>query len=795
MFGDNKDYNFFVIILVAAIIVSLAFHFFLGQDVDAEFSEVYFPEPDSLPNDVLQDELYNYSFTIANHEGVPFTYSYNTTLEIFNLYDVTEGIYKCAAQQRKKVYLKWVNESPASENSPFALDDITGFAAASDDKEEGPEIIFSESDDYAYIDWPHYTAEYSYENTLAAGAFTTLFHDNDYVKYSFTIYEDTGEVKFGYMDNGIMKYEVKKTGELGQSNEIVINATDKLDYYINRKLIFSMKIDNFTNGKFSFTANDTYVLLGGFVLYKDSKIQLTRSKNIRDYEIDNSLVFEKLEEIRTSSEDNYYLIRNITNAVVPCREQECISISSFLNAPNTSLFKTVYGPLNETEIIGLSQSRGQSSIRSFQYVQNSSAPELFWPNYTLKVHFETFVKFHTILFNFEDKLMVMLHENNAFFIELDDNETRIYRRTNYVEIGVNELSLESTDDLVILYLNQVPIFSTKRALNLNKVSVYTKNTLIALDDISAARKDKGCRAVSLSKECRRAFKIPAERRSSSVNQPRITAEPLILSAGLAAAPFLGAQLFDVNPSDGQYINDTFVNNLSLSRLIDYELDIDPSLINNEIPSERYNFDGRNARIANMANYTFSFNFDLLDGLGFVESSFFSDDKKSFIKFMLYRPLNELYLFRTSGASLLKDSIKLDKLEDKNHNFEVKYENSTTTYYLDNKRVFDVEGFNISSGFFSISTLNTYADFRDIRIYDGASKRYIPYYINKDPCSLRKISEIIIDEGSLYLDEGENRNISRKFIIDMPFDYGRVNVNLAKPGVNASEIHFWMVNND
>src|SRR3989344_7680796 len=117
MFGDSKDYQFFIIVLVAAIIISLIFHIFFRQDTEASFSEIYFPEPDNLPNGVFLGEKYNFTYLIKNDENKPSTYDYTSKLELFNLYDVTEGTYRCVAEQRKKVALEWeqINES-ISEN-------------------------------------------------------------------------------------------------------------------------------------------------------------------------------------------------------------------------------------------------------------------------------------------------------------------------------------------------------------------------------------------------------------------------------------------------------------------------------------------------------------------------------------------------------------------------------------------------------------------------------------------------------------------------------------------------------
>ena len=797
MFGDGKDYKFFVTILVIAIAVSLVFHIFFKQDVEASFSEIYFPQPDSLPNEVSLHQKYNYTFTVKNHEGKPSTYNYNTTLELFNLYDVTEGLYKCSAQQRRKVFLKWVNSSEANASVILMPENgITGSATYSGIVQGKPsysEIIFSQSDDYGYIDWPYYTAQFSYENTLGEGSFTTIFHDKDFVKYTFTIFESTNKVEFSYLENGKMMHYTKKIDELKQSNEVTINATNTLKYYINKKLIFNKSVENMTAGQFSFTMNNTYVLLGGLLLYKDSPIQVTKSKDIRDYEIDNSLILEKLDTLRKSSEDSYYLARNTTNDSTQCSESDCNQIKSYLNDPNNIYyFKANYSDINESILLGLFEKQKNTFFPSYSYIQNSSAQKLKWGNYSVKVDFETFTKPNTLLFSFDKNLMVLFHNSDVFFVLTNNSGTDIYRRANYVNIGVNELSLDSRDNFIVAYINQIPIFSLRQNLPLSNIALYTKNTFIVADNIIVTNKGEGCRPVSVSKDCRRTFVIPSDRHvSTSGNQFRITAQPLTLGVGLAVAPFLGAaSLFDISGQKNQIVP---FQNVSLSQLIEYDIDIDPKLVNKEIPSEMYNFDGRNARLVNQVNYSFSFNFNILEGLGLLESSFFNDDRSKFVKFMLYQPRNQVYLFRSSEGSLLKNTADFNISKTASHKFELVYENNVTSYYMDSTKIFEFNNLNMSNGYFSISSFGTYADFRDMGFNDKSTKRYMPYTINTDPCSLRKIDEATIDKDSLYLDNEENKTITQSFIITKAFDYGMLSANLGQEGKNATEIHFWVVN--
>ena len=800
MFGDNKDFTFFLTILISAIVVSLFFHIFLGQNTEASFSEIYFQNPDDLPNDVSLGQKYNFTFLIKNDEEKPATYEYNSKLELFNLYDVTEGIYKCVAQQRKKVLLKWDYGNETNKSVSLENNKVTGFITYPQDESANTYIlrnsttIYSDSDDYGKIDWTHYTIEYSYENLLGGGSFTTFFYDKDNIKYSFRVIDDTSEVEFRYTQNYSVKSEKNKINLDKQSHEVLINVSNNtLNYYIDRQLIFNKSLENITNGKMGFRMDDSYVLIGRLITYKDTPIQVTSSKYIREYDIDNSLIIQKIEDYRKVSEENYYLIRNSTNLSIECKNSECEGLKSYLNNPKSINFKINYST-NETEILSLSAPSRVTSLPSYSILQNTSTPELLWLNYTIKIYFQIFVRPHAFLVSFDRDFMILFQNQYIYFVLKSENGTSIYRRRSFVEIGVNELLLESKNNNILVYINKIPIFSIKKEINMKEISLYTKNTFMVFDDIIVTNKDSKCRFGSISKDCKRIYRVESERRVSSSDQFRVVTEPIRLSAGLALAPFLGvSSIFENQPQNTTFNKSTAAQ--SITQLIDYEIEIDPSLINENIPSEKYVFDGRNARLFNQTNYSFSFNFHLLDGVRLIETSFYDNDKTEISKFVVYQPSNEVYLFTNYKGAVVKSTAIVNISSYAGHKFEMQFESNQTKYYIGDRKIFDVEGIDASNGFFSISTYNTYADINEIRIYDRNLRRYIPYTINKDPCKLRKIDEMQLLKGSLYLDNNENKTIETSFSIDKDFDYGMVSAILKQEGRNESEIHFWVVRGD
>ncbi|MBI2557990.1 hypothetical protein HYW20_01600 [Candidatus Woesearchaeota archaeon] len=794
MFEGNKDYTFFVTVLVLAIITSIFFHIFFRQSTDASFSEIYFPFPDELPNQAVLRQNYNFTFLIKNNEGHPTTYEYDSKLELFNLYDTTEGIYKCVAQQRKKVLIEWIYANETNKTPQFENNKITGYAPYfPESQSEKPITIYSESDDYGRIDWDSYTIEYSYENLLGGGSFTTFFYDNDTIKYSFKIIYETSEVEFRYSEKDTVKSEKRKIDLNKQGHGIMINTSNSMiRYSIDSQPLFNKSMENITDGKIGFRMDDSYILLGRLIAYKDTPIQVTSSKYIREYDIDNSLIILKIEEYREASEEKYTLYRHLTNTTDECKYHECEALKSFLNNPQSPYFN-ITNTIDETIILPLLELNGATTLPNYSIAQNVSTSELFWPNYTARIYFQTFIKPHSLIISFDRSFMIIFHNQNMYFALKNENKWAIYRRRGFVEIGVNELLLESKDSNLLIYINQIPIFSIKKEINFRDVSLYTKNTFVVFDDIVVTNKDGKCRFNSISKDCKRAYSIESERRISSSGQLRIVTEPIKFSAGIALAPFIGvAGIFETG-SKNTTLNKSATP--SVTKLIDYEIEINQSLVNENIPSEKYVFDGRNARLLNQTNYSFAFNFHLLEGVRLIETSFYDNSNTEISKFMIYQPSSEVYLFTNHKGSVVKSASIFNVSRYEGHKFEMISQSNKTAYYIDNRKIFETEGIDMSNGFFSISTYNTHADITDIRVYDQSSRRSIPYTINDNPCKLRKIDEIPLVKGPLYLDNNENKTITSGFSVSKDFDYGMVSASLKQENRNESEVHFWVVRSD
>lgn len=711
------EYKLFVYILIIAIVVSIIFHIFTYQK-DEGFSEIYF-EGD-VPNYVSLNESYEFTFSIVNHEDKATTFAYEPKIELFNLHDTTEGIYRCVAKNRKKVFMEWF----------------------------GNETLYTESDDYGNITWPYYTIQYTYTNLLEGGTFTTIFHNEEEL-YSFTIYEDSSEVEFKKD-----KSKWKKVN-LTANNKILINATDGLQYYLNDELVFNESIDMPTNGKIDFRAT-TLPSVHNLVIYRDSPIEVTKSKYIRDYEIDASVIMKKLQEMRKDVD----VLRHEINIT-----QENNNLTKYFDNPQANV--TVN---NLTEELILSSVNASNLYGSESYLQNGSVEGLSWKNYTLNWDFQIYTQRYTSLFNIDD-FMVLFHNDHVFFID----GTKIEVVESPVEIGPNQLRFQATDNNIVISVNELPIYEIEKELEFNNVSIIVKKSIMALGNILVTK--KSC----VGPSCRRVYRVYSFRRVMQRRNLKATADPQIISAGLKINPLLGVAAIFAGYSP---LNDTLS-----SLFLDYDIELDRSLINEDIESEEYIFAGENAKVINQDNYSFSFSFDVLEGLGLLETSFHTNDGKKIATLILNQPENQSYLY-TNLDTITRRTAEVGLSQDRRHRVDVLHEDGKSTFYLDGRKMFSDVEIDMSNGFFSISTLNTHYTIMGIALFDRSTRGRVPFSIAADPCRLRKIKEVSLEKKYLYLDIGEKAKISRKFMIKKDFDFGKVSVVMPD-----KEIHFWVINDD
>lgn len=203
-----------------------------------------------------------------------------------------------------------------------------------------------------------------------------------------------------------------------------------------------------------------------------------------------------------------------------------------------------------------------------------------------------------------------------------------------------------------------------------------------------------------------------------------------------------------------------------------------------IPDEHYTFDGPNARLTNWVNHQFRFKYLALDGAKMVGFRFFPDEGNPIV-FVLSELKQKAYLH--NGKELLEKNIKIG--EEKSHIVVADYDQGTLTVKIDyGIPVFTIENINMSDGYYTVDTYNTYSELSELYMVDNVENSRIDLIIDDDPCELRLIGKHILENKTVNVMPGEQHTFKQNFYIEQDFDFGKVTVTV--PNLNRS-IYYWM----
>jgi len=861
---DILTFKFFVTILIAAIIISIIFHIFFVDRAPVSFTELYFPEPDSLPNEVLTGTPYNFTFVIKSNELKPTTYDYTSRMELFRLYDVTEGIYRCVSRQRKKVNFDWMEGNASTGISllagsdevlnsaqqssllvPQALelgDQAENSAPSNQDDETYSGFFMSQTDDYNWIDWPNYNLEYVLTDAMDAGNFTTIFHDKGKIKYTITMSKPNGEVMLSYLNGTDL---IKRTERvlLSSNNDVHIIYKGTLQYYLNRELVFNESVPDATAGKFDFRFDNDYFILNRLLLYKDHAIEVTSPQYVKEFDIDNSLIFERIKNLSLAS--SFDILYNSENVNYPytCNDSSCREVIDYISGPGSSFGLTVldYWPAANDVIAMADTGENTFNIPSVFITQNTTPEALGWKNFTIRLSYQLFVRKHAIIYNFDDQVYLLLHDSNMyFFVKRGDAAnpvTKAYWRRNPSSVGVNELSVESKNGNMIFYVNRRPLINFETDIPMQKVSIATKDSFNVFSDLVMSKNSPECRRLVASSECRRIFRTASERRLVAPSSTSAVSQAVVISSDLKASPYLqilgafalgtsimegdagnlgladeasglnqtlnGTSALPLNATDSNFsmpaqdaagsLDRQQLDTSNTLEILSYDINVNTSIINEDIASEKFVFNGPTAVLKNATNYTFSLNFNPLEGLGLLEISFYNENGL-LTNFIIYQPEKTAYLFRNYQGTILQDKVFANVTWNNTYNFKIDHKANKTVYSLNYKKILEFDDFDVSNGFFAMATYYTYYELRDLKLDISDLNRVVPFKIDRDPCALKKTEEIIMGQNSLYLSPGENTTVFNSFEINQDFDYGLATVTLRPEQKNETEIHFWVIKN-
>ena len=235
--NENRLYNILIIsLIIGLIITSIAVYYFRVHVYGKPeyFSELYFPEPDNLPNKINLNTNYDYSFAIKSNEEYTKKYKYETGIELYNLYDFTEGKYHCLSKYRDKIYLDWTNASDFTLiNEPKKFEAIEKMFVLPNYKKK--------------INWPQYTVEFGFPPPTGVGQLVIFFRNETDMKYHITIDEANNKTFFNQ--------EQTSTGvdlKSGNNKIRLIVKEDNIKLFLNSILVVNKQYSTLYNGQFGF---------------------------------------------------------------------------------------------------------------------------------------------------------------------------------------------------------------------------------------------------------------------------------------------------------------------------------------------------------------------------------------------------------------------------------------------------------------------------------------------------------------------------------------------------------------
>ena len=804
--SDILNFRLLLTLAIIAILVSLVFHFFFVKNIAVDFTEIYFPEPDSLPGDVYLGQDYNVTFVVRNAGQNPTTLDVDAKIEFYKLYDVTEGIYKCVARQRQKAMLQWVQGNKSTFEYLFA-----GPYDIEPEQAQIPKAFITESSDYADIDWPYYTITYRFKEVLQSGNFSTYFHDNGTLKYAFVIYPGDPSIEAVYKSNGSIVSEWKSLNltPLKADNSVEIRYNETMSYYLNGEIVFNFTPDNATIGRPDFKAEDNIVVLGSLLMYKETPVEITEAGDIREYSINNKIILGIIENLSQEVNTDVPLFRQEQYYYFECPNDECDSLKAYLDGNyDVYKFNNHFGNASEENILGMLTPLEEQVYQSYYLSSNGTAKELDWENFTLRLSWQTFSRQKTFLLSLKNNLSILIRGTDIYVITNNETESVAYKVSNELEESApNELMIESWGGKLVFYMNKRPFHRINWKLSVGDFEMKVSNSFVIFSDIVVFNDQPGCKRISIDQACRIVYRQSTGRQLVQARPIRAVTTPVEISAELTMALFLAVGEFfqDEAATSREYAgggNETGIvgtlpyqqPGLTIADLLDYEIDIDASLINENIPSEKFVFAGPTAQVSNFENYSFSYSFYLLEGLGLLDTSFFQDDRL-LLSVIISKQAKEAYLFRNLYGTLTKDTASLNLTWNDRNNFDFVKEMNETTIYINRIPLFAFSEPNVSKGYFGISSYNTYVELTGINLFNKERQRRIQFNIDKDPCSLKKVGEVQMTKDSLYLGGGEAQSYHSTFRPEGDFDYGKATFTTTNEQGNQTEIHFWVIRHD
>ncbi|NTV23618.1 MAG: hypothetical protein HGA85_04550, partial [Nanoarchaeota archaeon] len=306
-----KEEGFYAILFIASILgiilaFALSMHFRQAlYDRPDRFSEVFFPDPENLPNFISLGQNYSYSFVIRSSEESAKRLNYTTGIELYKIYNITESKYGCVARYQPKIFMDWTNESV--EDWPYTRDRLF----------DQVQRLMVKPNYMTKINWSYYTIEASFPPVSGPGELVFYFSDENSFKYKVSLDQSVNRT----MINGaVLGYSDLSKG----NNLLQIKAREgNVSVFLNSKPVASAAIYNISNGTFGIATQDSYIVISSVLVYQDRPLAIPDNPALKRYAISDGFIHGLIGEIRGFRSRALYLQRTYDewNHTINCEKE------------------------------------------------------------------------------------------------------------------------------------------------------------------------------------------------------------------------------------------------------------------------------------------------------------------------------------------------------------------------------------------------------------------------------------------------------------------------------------------
>lgn len=559
-----KISDLLLFVLTTSVLISILFvaYFIISTDYsDDSFSTLEFSNPDLLPSSAQTDSTKSFEYSVDSYEHKLNNYTVQSSLELYRLYDATEGIYDCLADFRRKIYLHYTNESPVryiwNNNTNNIVKDLV------------IEPNYAE-----LINWSHYKASASAYNEFGEGQFLLYFENNNTLFYTLLI---DGTTNNTYLNQTYI-------GTLSDAEDVGIfieYKREQLFISVNDELFYSFPFVE-SEGQFGFESRNAYYKFG-LTVYRDEPIEIPVLGNVMNYEISLNYYYNLLRSARNDLSKSYNFVRQYNS-----REDTTVIPRNCNSFPCTYTFTS-----------------GQSLVLENQTNVSDYIVNLPWNNLTLPfwhISQET-VEIPWYYFNISgthpalstDASISLIFDEDLALTLTNKSITIFYQEEN--NIHIQQVPYDNTTFRIYVKNTTIEIESSAGPVSINipfqlynkTLQLYTINSISTISELVLEK--YSCESYSFCK----ITILPSATR-------RFTNEVI------------------ENLGEATTVNSISSFRKSISSIQEEQIDV-PEQVINSIPDTINSFNGAQALIKNSSNFSFSFRTEYLDGKGLISLLF------------------------------------------------------------------------------------------------------------------------------------------------------------------------------